>query len=141
MLFLLTSKGKYQDLLGSSLCKDCSIGKAIATAFADTTCDDCTAGKYQNEIGKEACKSCDSGKYYSKIKAADLADGSYCFYCLAGKKIESDKDTGVFECNDCELGTYQNEDGTKGNVKTTCKKCGEFFFLFFFSQIFCEHLF
>ncbi|KAL4504213.1 hypothetical protein ABPG72_021051 [Tetrahymena utriculariae] len=117
--------GSYQLESGQTSCKSCPQGNKCPTTteppipcppgtyrdvFSDRTkCFDCNLGSYQLESGQTGCKSCPQGNKCPSTTEAPIPcpPGTY-------RDVFSDRT----KCFDCNLGSYQLENGQTG-----CKSC------------------
>lgn len=118
--FKVCPAGNYS-LGGGSYCPSCEVGK-YGSALQKSTCTLCSQGSYNNETGmasNASCVACEPGKYQN------LTGASVCRNCIG---------SGIFECNQCGVGTYFDdtfsiciscETGKYQNSSraTTCKVC------------------
>tara|TARA_Y100000389_G_scaffold56318_1_gene52236 strand:+ start:3545 stop:7147 length:3603 start_codon:yes stop_codon:yes gene_type:complete len=115
--------GFYKD---NNKCLTCGSGKysTNTNAIGESACQLCEPGKYQNEVAQQSCKNCGEGEYSTSGLSACLScqpgeypnsDKSSCTKCSPGKYSTDNK---TIDCNLCDVGKYQDEEG-----KTSCKDC------------------
>lgn len=98
--------GKYQDVTGQSVCKNCPSGFAT-TAQGLASCPKCVQGKYQPEEGQTTCVWCLSGKYADFN--ADTTNGDGCKSCESSRTANYNRTA----CEDCATGFFKMGDHCK----------------------------
>ena len=112
--------GFYTDVVASSECTACSLGKqgidgvAIRSSEA-SSCEDCPAGLYADSTGLASCKQTQQGYYASDDKSSEIICPTGSF-CLAGLREECDlgsyaDTTAMTACLQADLGHFVDKTG------------------------------
>ncbi|XP_066925087.1 proprotein convertase subtilisin/kexin type 5-like [Clytia hemisphaerica] len=136
---------EYQDEIGASSCKKCSLGSVSKTDYYgyNTSCAQCDTGtyeiegkcehcngvmEYQDEKGKTSCKKCSLGSvsktYYGyNTSCAQCDTGTYeiegkCEHCNGVREYQDEK--GKTSCKKCPLGSVSK---TYYGYNTSCAQC------------------
>jgi hypothetical protein len=99
---LKCARGTYQETEGQTSCKQCSRNR-FSVNESSIVCTQCPAGFISSAIGAITCQACEVGKYRPDERTET------CILCEKGKYRGSNDASTV--CQDCAVGTYQDQVG------------------------------
>ena len=106
---LLCKSGRYQNAIGSTVCRTCDVGM-FQSEQNSTTCHNCSLGTFQNKTESTACLQCASGTF------AIVRGVTVCQVCQPGSQCPNKDKNSEF----CEVGSFSNATLVGVSHKSIC---------------------